>query len=202
MIVIRSKEAYKNCACEKTYDPEAFSVERLQELRITSSVLLPESSNHRGSSAGVTGNEIPGAQRSSNIGTLGQVNSIGFGGTQGSMPAWGGEPKTANLPKLPIESQRPLGVDSGNGTPANFNDLKGVSNSDSRFQDLELRNPKQQPAASQEQSCCGQANQKAQKTTLLPGQNQSQGQDCCQSSSQNLSKAGSKAHPETLEGVS
>lgn len=202
MIVIRSKEAFKNCACEKTYDPKAFSVERLEELSLSPNVSLPEPSDHRGSSSGVTSNEISGTQSSSDVGTLGQMNPIGFSGIEGSVPTGSRETKTANLPELAIESQRPLCVDSGNRTPANFNNLKGVSDSDAGLQDFEPGNPEQQPAATQQQTCCGQASHKAQKTNLLPGQNQSQSQNCCQGNSQDLTKAGSEAHSETLEGVS
>lgn len=114
MLVIRLKEAYKNCACENGQKDKAFSVERLSDLALDTNVPnnLQLSSNDRSDSARVTGDQIARSDSSSDVTGIRKVTSVGSGGIQNGMASRGWGSEGDNFPLRSKEGEGPLGVNS------------------------------------------------------------------------------------------
>lgn len=160
MLLIRTKDAYKDCACENKQKDQAFSMERLSDLggaRETSiSTSLPVSSDGRSSGTGVAGDQISRSESSSDVATLGKVTSVLPGSSESGVPAWGGSAEGADFASLGEQSERPLGIDSLNGSVGHGVASENISNKHSVLCDLNSGNPKQKVNQVANQSCCGE----------------------------------------------
>ena len=177
MLLIRTKDAYKNCACENKQKDQAFSMERLSDLggarESSISTSLPVSSDGRSSGTGVAGDQISRSKGSSDVATLGQMTSILPGSSESGVPARSGSAEGADFASLGEQSERPLGVDSLNRSVGHGVASENISNQHSVLGDLNSGNPKQKVNQVANQSCCGQGASCCQERNLDAGEQHS-----------------------------
>lgn len=170
MLLIRTKEAYKNCACENKQKDQAFSMERLSDLsgsrRATVSVSLPVSSDGGSSSTGVAGHQVSGPKSSSDVATLGQMTSVVPGSSESGVSSRSGSAEGADFASLGEQGERPLGVDPLNSSVGHGVASENISNQNSVLGNFNPGNPEEQVNQVANQGCCGQGSNCCQERIL------------------------------------
>ncbi len=195
MILIRSKEAYKDCACEQKQKDEAFGVQRLSDLSEANlTVLLPESSNGASSSTGVTGHQIPRPESSRHVGSLGQVTPVLPYSSEAGMPTGSRSTESTELSSLGEKRERPLGVNALNLAEGNLDSSQDIVNQDALVKNFNPWNPEQQVNAVANQCCGGNRGNCCGEAQLEIGQNQREAQNRDGENRNQFSEARSKDH--------
>ncbi|CAB4539931.1 unannotated protein [freshwater metagenome] len=201
MILIRSKEQYKDCSCQQKPQDEAFTVQRFSDLSSDQLGLFESSSNFVSSSAGIGSNQIPGSNSSSNVTGFGQIASVITGSGESGMSARSdsGERNVSSL--LSGDFQSPLGVDALNVAQRDFNPVNQIVQNYTGFSDNHTGSPKQQETAvpkpeGNQQTFEGFSNSEFETT-----QDDGQRQNSAEGDGQVLAEAGLKFHTtKTLGG--
>lgn len=177
MILIRSKEQYRNCSCQQEPKDIAFSVERLSDLSGNEATLLESSPDFVGNRSGVRGDQIAGTNGAGDIAGLREVTSVIARGSESGVSAWGnsGERDEASLRGSDLQS--PLGVDSLNISKRDFDSSQDVVHDNAARGDFNRWEPQQQVAGVEQPSRNKAAFEQSATSVLNPAHDQSESQD-------------------------
>lgn len=194
MILIRSKEQYKDCSCQQEPKDEAFSVERLANLAAGESSLLKPSSDFVGNSAGIGSDKITGSNGAGDVAGFGQVASIISGSSESSVAARGNRGEGNESSLLGSDFQSPLSVDSLDAAKRNLDSSEQIVKNHSLISDFHTRTPEQQEAAEPKPASQDGTFQQARSAELDKAESERQQQDSAKNNAQVSTEAGSKSH--------
>lgn len=194
MILIRSKEKYKDCSCQQQPKDEAFTIQRLSDLSSDEIRLLEPATDFVGSSSGLRSDQITRPDSSSNVTGFGQVVSVITGSGESGVSARSDSGERNISPLLGGDFQSPLGVDPLNVAQRDFNPVNQVVQNHTGFGDNHTGSPKQQETAvpkpeGNQQTFEGFSNSEFETT-----QDDGQRQNSAEGDGQVLAEAGLKFH--------
>jgi hypothetical protein len=201
MILIRSKEQYKDCSCQQKPQDEAFTIQRLSDLSSDQLGLLESSSNFVSSSAGIGSNQIPGSNSSSNVTGFGQIASVITGSGESGMSARSdsGERNVSSL--LSGNFQSPLGVNALNVAQRDFDTVNQVIQNHTGLGDNNAGSPKQQETTEPKPERNQRTLDRSGNAIFESAQDKRQRQNSAEGDGQVLAEAGLKFHTtKTLGG--
>lgn len=201
MILIRSKEQYKDCSCQQKPKDEAFTVQRFSDLSSDQLGLFESSSNFVSSSAGIGSNQIPGSNSSSNVTGFGQVASVITGSGESGMSARSdsGERNVSSL--LSGDFQSPLGVNALNVAQRDLDTVNQVIQNHTGLGDNNAGSPQQQETTEPKPERNQRTLDRSGNAIFESAQDKRQRQNSAEGDGQVLAEAGLKFHTtKTLGG--
>lgn len=201
MILIRSKEQYRNCSCQQEPKDNAFSVERLSDLSGNQAPLLESSSDFVGNRSGVRGDQIAGPNGASDIAGFREVTSVIARGSEGGVSPGGNSRERDESSLRGSNLQSPFGVDSLNVSKRDVDSAQDVVHDNAARGDFNRRAPQQQKAGIEQPSRNKAAFEQSTTSEFHPAHDQSESQDGTKDNGEIFSEARAVFHTtKTLRG--
>ncbi|MFM2023178.1 MAG: hypothetical protein RIR89_570 [Actinomycetota bacterium] len=201
MILIRSKEQYRNCSCQQEPKDNAFSIERLSDLSGNQVAVLESSSNLVGNRSGVRGNQIAGTNGAGDVAGFGEVTSVIARGSESRVSSWSNSGERDEAPFRGSDLQSPFGIDSLNISKRDFDSTQDVVHDNAVRGDFNRWAPQQQVAGVEQPSRDKTAFEQSATSVLNPAHDQSESQDGTKDNGEIFSEARAVFHTtKTLRG--